>query len=61
MLSRINAIQNFFRQRQSETLNVALKKMAPEIWAILDYYSGTPECPKYDECPNKKKGLWFVP
>ena len=26
MLSRINAIQKFFRQKQSETLNVALKK-----------------------------------
>ena len=26
MLSRINAIQNFFKGRQSETLNMALKK-----------------------------------
>ena len=35
--------------------------MATEIWVIIDNYSGTPECPKYDKCPNKKKGLWFVP
>ena len=37
------------------------EKMVTEIWAIIDDYSGIPERPKYDKCPNKKKGLWFVP